>query len=179
MTSRARTGWLALGALLLGAAWLCALRAGSDAGETRAGRARDTPAAPLRAVQLSRPALEQLLSAARQAPAPDHAHERPPDGRPHPVTPEHLRLYRDVDLLRAAEAAIRTGRYDEARALVAQHRRELHGMSAPEEEGLLLLADCAEQRSPDNVARVRRFYDQHTDSMLRRRLRRSCLERAQ
>jgi hypothetical protein len=120
--------------------------------------------------------LPQLLAAASLRPEANGAHARPADGRPHPITPEHLRRYRDVDLLRAAEIAIKAGNFAEARALVAQHHRELDGMSAPEEEGLLLLADCAEQRSASNMARVQRFYDEHSDSTLRRRLRRSCLE---
>jgi hypothetical protein len=49
------------------------------------------------------------------------------------------------------------------------------GVLAPK-EGLLLLADCAERPSPGNTARVQRFYDEHTESTVRRRLRRACLE---
>jgi hypothetical protein len=170
---------LVLGALVAGAVALLAATREPKAVEAARGHDRRAPGAPLArppAPRIGRAELLRLLAAARTLPAQDRAHERPADGLPHPLTPQHLRLYRDVDLLRAADAEIKAGRFDAARALIAQHRRELAGMSAPEEEGLLLLADCAEQRSAGNVARVQRFYDAHTDSMLRRRLRRACLE---
>jgi hypothetical protein len=177
MTERGRSGRLLLGAALLGAAVLCASLRARQPGENH--QARETPGAPVvvpaRAAR-SHAALAQLLAAASQARAPEQGEARPADGRPHPITPDHLRLYHDADLLRAADAAIRAGRFDDARARVAQHHRELNGMSAREEEGLLLLADCAERRSAHSVARVQRFYDEHTDSTLRRRLRRACLE---
>jgi hypothetical protein len=178
MTARGRAGRLLLGAALLGGAVLCASLRTRRPGESHPTRA--TPGAavvdPARAARPSRAALAELLATASRAHPPEQAHARPVDGRPHPITPDHLRLYRDADLLRAADAAIRAGRFDDARGLLAQHRRELSGMSAREEEGLLLLADCAERRSAHSVARVQRFYDEHTDSTLRRRLRRGCLE---
>jgi hypothetical protein len=178
MTARGRTGRLLLGAALLSAAVLSASLHARQPSEGQ--QAREAPGAALvesaRAARPSRAALAQLLASASQARAPEPAHARPEDGRPHPITPDHLRLYRDADLLRAADAAIRAGRFDDARELLAQHHRELNGMSAREEEGLLLLADCAERRSAHSVARVQRFYDEHTDSTLRRRLRRACLE---
>jgi hypothetical protein len=128
-----------------------------------------------RAPAVSRADLARLVLAARAAASRDAAHED--RERPHPITSEHLRLYRDVDLLRAADAAIAKADYERARALLAQHHRDLPGMSSVEEEGLLLLADCAQQPSADNVARVQDFYDEHTESSVRRRLRRVCLER--
>lgn len=126
----------------------------------------------------SRAVLRLLAQAAKSAPREDLAEERPADGRPHPITQDHRRLYRDLDLLHAADLAIRDERYDEARALLAEHHRELPDLSQVEEEGLLLLADCAEQPNAANVARVQSFYDRHTSSTIRRQLRRTCLERA-
>jgi hypothetical protein len=167
-----RKRWLALGAALIGAAVASISAPTPEPSETRSAGIHAEAPAP----RPTRADLARLLLVASQTVEPDAAHERPSDGRPHPITLDHMRLYRDVDLLRSADSAIRAGRYDDARALVAQHHRELPGMSALEEEGLLLLADCAERPSAANVARVRRFYDEHTDSTLRRRLRRACLE---
>lgn len=96
---------------------------------------------------------------------------------PHPVSADHQRLYRDVDLLQAADEAIAQQRYADARRLLTQHHAELPGMSPLEEEGLWLLVDCAEERSPENLARVQDFYDHNSASTVRRRLRRACLER--
>ena len=98
---------------------------------------------------------------------------------PHPISADHARLYLDMDLLSAAERAIKDAHYEEARALLEEHHRALPGMSDVEEEGLLLLADCVEEPSEQNVAVVRAFYDLHTDSTIRRSLRRACLEPAQ
>jgi hypothetical protein len=121
--------------------------------------------------------LEALAQTARQeAEAAAETEPLPPTAVPHPISAEHQRLYRDVDLLDAADDAIRAQRFEEARALLAQHHRELPGMSTLEEEGLLLLTDCVEQRSPENLARVQSYYDRYSASTVRRRLRRACLE---
>lgn len=95
---------------------------------------------------------------------------------PHPITYEHALRFRDADLLHAAELAIARGEYDHAHALLTTHHEELGGFSTVDEEGLWLLADCAEEPTAENVASVQRFYDEHSDSMLRRTLRRACLE---
>jgi hypothetical protein len=121
-------------------------------------------------------ALMRALAQTAREQVPVSAHETAAQQTRHPLSAEHLRLYRDVDLLHAADQAIREQRFDDARALLAQHHRELPGMSSLEEEGLLLLADCAERRSPENLARVQAYYDRHSASSVRRRLRRACLE---
>jgi hypothetical protein len=167
-------------ALVLGVALWLHLRSaesGSDVGraEERAPTTRGE-LARREAPKIARAEFARLVLAAKDAAEREAAHVA--HDLPHPITHEHARLYRDVDLLHAADEAIKNGAYDEARALLAQHHRDLPGMSAVEEEGLLLLADCAEQPSTSNVARVRSFYDAHTESSVRRRLRRACLELA-
>jgi hypothetical protein len=141
-----------------------AVRATSQSGATRAPL--PSRAEFLRMLATARP------EAAEQPRRDDHDH-------PHPITRDHERLYRDVDLLREADDAIKAGDYERARTLLAQHHRELAGMSAVEEEGLWLLADCAEHGRAQDVERVRSFYEEHTDSTVRRRLRRACLEPAE
>jgi hypothetical protein len=171
--------WLGAGLVVALVLWLCAPR---EAEKTAASSPKPARSAHAAEVARTRAAetrsmlqtLGQLALAARTAePQPD-ATPRPDP--PHPITADHRRLYRDVDLLHAADQAISEQRFAEARALLAQHHRELPGMSPIEEEGLWLLSDCAEQRSAQNVARVQAFYDQHTASSVRRRLRRACLE---
>jgi hypothetical protein len=144
---------------------------GAEREQPRAVSARRAPEA-----RLSRADFVRLLASVQhedrhlvKADNAQHPH-------PHPITSEHARLYRDVDLVHAADEAIKEGAFDSARDLLAQHHRELRGMSSVEEEGLLLLADCAEAPSADNVARVQSFYDEHSESTVRRRLRRGCLE---
>jgi pyruvate/2-oxoglutarate dehydrogenase complex dihydrolipoamide acyltransferase (E2) component len=144
--------------------------------ETTRASAR-TFGAPPKTPLPSRAEFLRMLAAA-QAEQHERAKELDHD-HPHPITTDHQRLYRDVDLLHAADEAIKAAQYDQARALLAQHHRELGGMSAVEEEGLWLLADCAEHSNAENVERVRSFYEEHRDSTVRRRLRRACLELAQ
>jgi hypothetical protein len=177
MSSRRRAQVLLAGALVLGAALCLNLRAEVPRGDVRRGAERETRATGARRSAEARPSradFVRLLASAqqedRQQASAEHAQH------PHPITSEHARLYRDVDLLHAADEAIKAGAFDSARDLLAQHHRELRGMSNVEEEGLLLLADCAQEPSADNLARVQGFYDEHSESSVRRRLRRACLE---
>lgn len=164
-------------ALLFAAALVLNVRSGGPqaAGERKGESVRSPGGGTNRAPLPSRAQFLRLLAAAE----PEAVAHRARDDydHPHPITRDHERLYRDADLLRAADEAIKVGEYDRARALLAQHHRELVGMSAIEEEGLWLLANCAEHGRADDVERVRSFYEEHTDSTVRRRLRRACLER--
>ncbi|HEY6081062.1 MAG TPA: hypothetical protein VIW29_19740 [Polyangiaceae bacterium] len=94
----------------------------------------------------------------------------------HPITAEHLRLYREDDLLGGAWQALRRRDFQTARQLVAAHQAEYPDSKAHMDEGLLLLADCMQSPSAEHKARAQAFYDSKTYSPLRRRLRRSCLE---
>jgi hypothetical protein len=149
--------------------------------QAHAGRASElararaaTPVAGRGPLPSQREFIRLLAASGRDTPSARAAAD---DQHPHPVSSEHAGLYRDVDLLQAADQAIKEGAYELARTLLAQHHRELGGMSAVEEEGLLLLADCAEHATETNIERVRNFYEEHTDSTVRRRLRCACLER--
>jgi hypothetical protein len=180
--TRRKLGWLVLlcSTALLAAFALLGARSTSRAGEATSADGSVGGAVHFRAGQphvQERVFWRELARLAREeeaARAAETAADR--DQHPHPLSADHQRLYRDVDLLHAADAAIAQGRYAEARRLLAQHHAELPGMSPVEEEGLLLLADCAEQHSPQNVARVQDFYQRNTASTVRRRLRRGCLE---
>jgi hypothetical protein len=161
----------ALALNLRGAEPRAAVRRESETARSLARSGASQAPLPSRAEFLRLLAAAEPETAAR--PGRDH------HAHPHPITPDHERLYRDVDLLQEADEAIKTGEYARARVLLAQHHRELAGMSAVEEEGLLLLADCAEHGRAEDVERVRSFYEEHTDSSVRRRLRRACLEPAE
>lgn len=178
MSNRQRVAILLLsGALALAAAlWLKPRASEPSAGSTPRDETSETfGAAAAKAPIPSRAEFVRMLAAA-QAEQREHAKQLDHD-HPHPITSDHERLYRDLDLLHAADEAIKAGDYDQARTLLAQHHRELGGMSAVEEEGLWLLADCAQHGRADDIERVRDFYEEHTDSTVRRRLRRACLER--
>lgn len=99
-----------------------------------------------------------------------------PDRHPHPITAEHRRLYREADLLDGAAARLRKGSVAEARALLAQHRTEYSPREGRDNEGLTLLADCIERGDAASLERAQAFYDRYTHSMVRRQIRKQCLE---
>jgi hypothetical protein len=87
-----------------------------------------------------------------------------------------MRIYRDVDLLDDAWQALKARDFTRARAALTRHRSEYPSAFDDLNHGLSLLADCMEQPTDAARARAQDFYDEHTYSMARRRIRRECLE---
>ena len=172
----ARAALLAGGALLLGAA-LLQTRAGPQ--PLRAAPARDVPRAMAVTFAAEPKAVPTAIVPERIAEAVADRVERIGFDRArhaHPITAEHLRLYREDDLLDGAWQALRRRDFAAARQLVATHQAEYPDSKSHMDEGLLLLADCMQSPSAANKARAQAFYDSKTYSPMRRRLRRSCLE---
>ncbi len=87
-------------------------------------------------------------------------------------TPEMLA---EIRLLRAASNAVRSGKQDEARHLLAQHRRQYpNSQLGAERRGLSLLLDCTS--SSQGRARARRFLADHPRSPVAEKIRKQCLE---
>jgi hypothetical protein len=97
--------------------------------------------------------------------------------RPHPITAQHVRNFRQVDLLDGAWGALQHHDFARARELVAKHRRDYPGQWEDMNEGLEILAECLERPSPEILERAARFHRERTASMMRKRIRRYCLER--
>ena len=97
-------------------------------------------------------------------------------GVPHPITAEHLKNYRQVELLHEAWQKLKQGEYDAGRQIVSTLRREYPEQWEDMNEGLETLADCMQRPSPETLAAAQRFYDERTASMMRKRIRRYCLE---
>ena len=96
---------------------------------------------------------------------------------PHPITKEHVRLYRDVELLDGAWQALKQRDFQQARVLLRQHASE-YGAAGYDDlnDGLTLLADCMEHPSATTRARAQHFYDHRTASTARRKIRKHCLQ---
>lgn len=99
-----------------------------------------------------------------------------PTRHAHPITAEHLRMYREDELLNGAWRSLRKREFARARELVQTHQNEYPASKEHMDEGLLLLADCMEHPSAETRAKAQAFYDTKTFSPMRRRLRRHCLE---
>ncbi len=124
-----------------------------------------------------RPERALVQAASLTAPEPDREPEATNEPEhPHPITPEHVRLYHEVDLLDGAWHALRKRDVASARALVARHRSEYPGSAEDMNEGLDIVADCLEHPSTEIKERAQKFYDTKTFSQMRRRIRKLCLE---
>jgi len=96
---------------------------------------------------------------------------------PHPITAEHVRLYRDVELLDSAWRALERGEFERARSLLREHAGEYASSGYDDiNDGLTILADCMERPSAATRDRAQRFYDEHSSSTTRRRIRKHCLQ---
>jgi hypothetical protein len=86
---------------------------------------------------------------------------------------EHLEA--EMQLIRAADAALRGGRTSEALSLLSQHaERHPKGLLAHEREGLNLLARCQSGGGPAVRAAAERYVERAPRSPLTPRLRSAC-----
>lgn len=141
--------------------------------------ARPTAAAPRSVAPRSapRPVVaepSEPAAATVPPPAPEVVVVQRPTAAPaSAVTPtDSLRL--EAELLGRAWVAIREGRDEDTRALLAEHARRFpRGALAPEREACQLVARCREGGS-DAIARARRYLDQHRASHLAARVADGC-----
>ena len=104
---------------------------------------------------------------------------RPPpqsDMRPHPITPEHVRLQQQLQLVGALNDALDLQDGPRMRELIARYRQR-----DPQDENALAqgyerLADCLERPGAAARAAAQEYYDRERASTLRRYIRRTCLE---
>lgn len=125
--------------------------------------------------------------AVRPAPPASHASdaarsERPENEteaeprRPHPITPAHVRIFRENNLIGRLNSAMDLGDFGELRRLNQQYRSQYPEDAHELQEPYALIADCQEQRSAPARERAQRYWSEHRSSTLRRYLRRYCLE---
>jgi hypothetical protein len=104
--------------------------------------------------------------------------EAPPSegDRPHPITPEHRRIFEENNRIGALNGAMDRGDFAALRRMNAAYRRDYPEDAHVLQRGYDLIADCLEQRTPDAVDAARRFWELQRASTLRRYVRRHCLE---
>lgn len=129
--------------------------------------------APNRALEgLARGTQPALNSAVARA----SEHEPDETGHPHPITPQHRRIFEENNRLGAMDGAMDQGDYAALRRMNAAYRRDYPDDDHDLQEGYELIADCLEERTPQAIAAARRFWQSHRASTLRRHVRRHCLE---
>jgi hypothetical protein len=95
---------------------------------------------------------------------------------PHPITPEHRRIFRENGLIGSLNGAMDVGDFAGLRRLNEQYKSEYPEDAHLPQAGYDIIADCLEQRTPENRARAERFFNEERASTLRRYVRRHCLQ---
>ena len=116
--------------------------------------------------------------------APDEAPIRPAGSEevnavgmlPHPITPEHRRIFRENNLIGDLNGAMDVLDVAGLRRLLKQYRDEYPEDAHVLQDGYALIADCLERPGPETRAVAQRYYDEERASGLRRYIRRHCLE---
>jgi hypothetical protein len=116
--------------------------------------------------------------------SPDGVRIRPASGdvadaegmRPHPITPQHERIFHENNLIGALNAAMDQKDVAELRIQLKQYRDEYPEDAHVLADGYELIANCLEHPGAETRAVAQRYYDEELDSGLRRYIRRHCLE---
>lgn len=114
-------------------------------------------------------------SSAGHAAAHADGHEPDEDARhPHPITPEHVRIHNDNQMIGALNDATDVKDPARLRQLIEAWRAKHHDDPEKYAEAYTVIADCLEFPGDESRARARRFYDENRASTLRRHIRRHC-----
>jgi hypothetical protein len=96
---------------------------------------------------------------------------------PHPITPQHERIYRENNLSFSLDGAVDAEDAPGIRRLLAVYREEFPEDSLVLQQGYEIIADCLERPGEATRAAAQRFYDTELASALRRHVRRHCLDK--
>jgi hypothetical protein len=136
---------------------------------------------PLDEGQARAPTLPQPEVALASGPVPSaSADSKPaPDEplHPHPITPQHERIYRENNLTFSLDGAVDVEDAPGIRRLLARYREEFPEDSLVLQQGYEIIADCLDRPGGATRAAAQRFYDTELASALRRHVRRHCLEK--
>jgi hypothetical protein len=95
---------------------------------------------------------------------------------PHPITAEHQRIFRENALISSLNGAMDVEDFRGLRELNERYKTEYPEDPNALQAGYDLIADCLEERTPENRARAERYFAEERASTLRRYVRRHCLK---
>jgi len=93
---------------------------------------------------------------------------------PHPITPEHARIFRENATIQALNDAMDVKDAKTLRRFLTRYRSEYPEDAQQLQQGYELIADCLEGRAGSRAA-AQRYFDEETASSLRRFVLRHCL----
>ena len=95
---------------------------------------------------------------------------------PHPITPEHERIYAENRLIQELNDLMSYRKTKEMREKIAEYRKLDPQDIEKNQTGYEIIADCIDFPGDASLAAARQFYDTHRASTLRRFVRRICFE---
>ena len=109
---------------------------------------------------------------------PPGANDPRPDGpvHPHPITPQHQRIYRENHLVGELNGAMDVKDVPGLRRLLEEYRRDYPEDDNMLQDGYAVIADCLEHPGEAARAAAERWAETHRGSTLRRFVNRHCLE---
>jgi hypothetical protein len=93
---------------------------------------------------------------------------------PHPITPEHARIFRENATIQALNDAMDSRDVQALRRYLTRYRLEYPEDAQQLQLGFELIANCLEAR-PGSRAAAQRYFNEETASSLRRFVLRHCL----
>ena len=177
---------LAGGIICLGAIWFFwpgrpdQEAASPPAADEPAARVAAAPSPPRRRAPAppAEPYKEQVVTSDGLPIVPAHEGDPRPDGpmHPHPITPQHVRLYAENRLVGVLNGAMDVQDVPAMRRFLEQYRREYPEDDNDLQEGYGVIADCLEHPGAATRAAAERWLPLHNGSILKRYVTRHCLE---
>jgi hypothetical protein len=124
----------------------------------------------------TQPALEHAADGIAIMPADPSQAPTDEPVHPHPHTPIHERIYRENNLKGQLDGAMDVKDAAGMRRLLAEYRDQYPEDAHYLQEGYGLIADCIEHPSDATRSAAERYYQDHRASLLRRYVRRHCLQ---
>lgn len=120
------------------------------------------------------------VAVAPAPPAPPAPAPAPPDEpdaleHPHPITPQHVRIQRENQMIGAMNDAMDLGDGARLRKILNEYREEFPEDPSQLQEGYRIIAECLERPGPAATAAGQRYYDVERGSTLRLFVGRHCL----
>jgi hypothetical protein len=134
-----------------------------------APRVREAPRAPDK---------EEVVTSDGLPIMPPHNDDPRPDGpvHPHPITPQHQRIFAENRLIGALDGAMDVRDVAGMRRLLEQYRREYPEDDHQLQGGYAVIADCFERPGAPARAAAERWVAAHNGSPLKRFVNRHCFE---
>ena len=166
---------LALGAIVVAAAWLLWPR-----GNSEASVAAEVPSPPLAPEPQRPPTPPEHVAADGVGFRPANEGEpSPPGAHAHPITPQHQRIFAENRIAFALDDATDAKDVAVMKDLLARYRREFPEDQWQLQSGYAVIIECLEHPGPGSRQAAERWLDQNNGSTVKRSVLRNCIEPSQ